>query len=149
MGTPAVEHVLDLVGTGFFSRGQCTGCEFSMKGHAEDIRRVFDRQHEVEQPFFAPPRVVIPEPATEVTVMKIEQRIIVLLAHRVDFQAVSALYVALGLAEARSYLLGDHSDPRDYISVLMARIAHMSKHQREKLRHPTRTRMEQHQLMEA
>lgn len=149
MGTTDVEHVLDLVGTGFFSRGTCTGCAFTMKGHAEDIQRAFDRQHETEQPFIAPSRVVIPVPLTDPMMSKIEQRIIVLLAHHIDFHNPSALYVALGLAEARSYFVEDSGDPRDYVSALTARIAHMSKHQREKLRHPTRTRAEQHQLMEA
>jgi hypothetical protein len=148
MDVGEAEHILNLEGTGYFSRASCTGCDFVMRGHADDIQRAFDRQHEVEQPFVAPPRVALPEAAEDPTLAKIEQRIIILLTHRVDFQTSSALYVALGLAEARSYLLGDHSDPRGYVSVLMARITHMSKHQREKLRHPTRTRVEQHQLME-
>lgn len=142
------EHVLDLVGTGFFSNGKCTGCAFVSKGHPDSIQRAFNHHHKSEEPFVAPPRVDIPDAADDPLAAKLEQRIIVLLAHKVDFDMQAALYVAVGLAEARSYVLNT-GDPRAYVSTLMARIANMSKHQREKLRQPpNRSRRDQQKLME-
>lgn len=146
------QHVLDLQGTGFFSRGSCTGCVWSMKGHADEITRVWERYHEFEEPLSVPARVVVPAPLDEGFSDSLERRIIVLLTHRIDFQRPQALYVALGLAEARSYWLRetdrDPGDPQDYVSTLMGRIAVLSKRQREKLRHPTRTRAEQQAILE-
>ena len=145
-------HVLDLQWTGFFSRGSCTGCDWGMRGHAEDIERTWQRYHENGVPLPIPPRLTIPPLADDPYCDLLERRIIILLTHRVDFNRPEALYVALGLAEARAFHLlqksDDPGDPRDYVSTMMGRIAVLSKHQREKLRHPTRTRQEQQELLE-
>lgn len=154
-------HSLDLQGTGFFSRGSCTGCGWAKKGHADDIRSSWAEYHRDGKLIESlPTRVVIPPPLDYPVTDRIEQRIIVLLTHHVDFQNPYALHVASGLAEARSlYLVYGFAQPpaeditvfldsTDYISTLMARIANISARQREKLRLPTRTRQEQQAILE-
>jgi hypothetical protein len=144
-------HTLDLHGEGFFSRGSCTGCAWSSRGHAEDIRRRWDEYHPGggAQVIELPRRVVVPPPHESPDVQLLEQRIIVLLTHKIDFKRQEALLVAAGVAQARSLLLKESSGvAEEYVSILMARIAHLSRRQREKLRHPTRTRAEQQKILE-
>jgi hypothetical protein len=145
------EHVLDLVGTGHFSRGKCTGCGWAMNGHAEEIQRVWERYHESDAVVLpVPARAPLPPVPEDPVVAAIERRIIEVLTTRVDFNNQSALFVAWGHAEARAMLLQEPArNAVTFVSDLMARIASLSKRQREKLRHPTRTREEQQRILEA
>lgn len=154
-------HALDLQGGGYFSRATCTGCDWAQKGHAGEISRLWDRYHQdgqLVEPL--PSRVVIPPLLSHVVVARIEKRIIELLTHYVDFANNQALYVAHGLAEARSFVINQeyteiedrvmtYLAPAEYISTIMARIAHLSARQRERLRLPTFTREQQQEIMES
>lgn len=142
-------HVLDLHGTGHYSKGNCTGCDWAYKGHADEIRRVWESYHSDGKVVPIPQRVPVPPPTGRPEVDKIERRIIVVLSLKVDIGLDSALLVAVGLAEARAILLGTElAASRTYVSIVMARIAHMSKRKREKLRHPARSRAEQQALLD-
>lgn len=128
-------HMLDLVGTGFFSKGKCTGCSWRMSGHAEDISRGWTTYHEENSTFTAPERVEIPPASIDPLAAEIERRIITVLTHHVDFNNQAALYVAWGLAEARAMRLNESlQTAMHYVSTMLARVANMSKHQRSKLR---------------
>jgi hypothetical protein len=143
-------HSLVVHGTGFFSRGECTGCEWTTKGHPDDIRARWDGYHPNggAQIIDLPRRVEIPPAAEDPKVQRIEQLIIVALTQRTDFGHGHALLVAVGLAQARCVLLGISLDQAPaYISVMGARIAHLSRRQREKLRHPSRNREEQQRIL--
>lgn len=143
------EHVLDLSGTGHFSKGKCTGCDWALNGHADEIRRVWGKYHQGDNVIDLPRRPELPPPATWAPLADIEKRIIILLTYRVDFGKPEALFVAQGLAEAREALMeGSMADAPEYISIMMARVASLSKRQREKLRHPSRNREEQQRLLE-
>lgn len=150
-------HALDLHGSGHFSTGSCTGCAWSSKGHADDVRRRWEEYHPDSgaRVIELPQRVVVPLPHERKDIQLLERRIIVLLTYHLDFERPGALMVAAGVAQARAILLtlvgpdahGDN-DAREYVSVLMARIAHLSKRQREKLRHPSRNREEQQRILD-
>jgi hypothetical protein len=144
-------HVLDLHGEGHFSKGSCTGCPWSFKGHADEIRRLWSEYHpgggahviELPRP------VVVPMPHERQDIQLLEQRIIVLLTHHVDFNRSGAIFVAAGVAQARALMIGSNDEgAREYVSLLMARIAHISPRQREKLRHPSRDRAEQQRILD-
>jgi hypothetical protein len=144
-------HVLDLNGSGHFSKGTCTGCRWASTGHADDIRRRWEEYHPDggARVIELPSRVAVPPPHERLDVQLFEQRIIVLLTHVIDFKRDNALYVAAGVAQARELAIGgDDGRAREYVSLLMGRIAHLSRRQREKLRHPSRNRAEQQQILD-
>lgn len=143
------EHVLDLIGTGFFSSAKCTGCDWAMKGHADETRRVWSTYHADGNVTPIPGRVELPPVPENPVVAAIERRIIQLLAHRVDFDSKHGLYAALGHAEARAIVLDEPmSGASPFVSNMMARVASLSKRQREKLRHPSRNRAEMQRILE-
>lgn len=144
-------HVLDLHGEGHFSKGSCTGCSWASSGSADDVSRRWDQYHPDGgvHVLELPKRVEVPPPHEDLTVQLFEHRIIVLLTHYVDFKRDSALLVAAGVAQARELATGGNDDKaREYVSVLMGRIAHLSRRQREKLRHPSRNREEQQRILD-
>jgi hypothetical protein len=155
--TESTEHVLDLIGTGFFSRGRCLGCEWAMKGAASDIERAFPKHFDGMVTLPLPTRVVVPPPTEDPYLDLLEQRIIELLTHRLDFAKPTALHTAYGLAEARYFYISQHPEfaqmtqpqPEAFVALLMGRIATLSKHRREKLRHPLRTRSDQQTILES
>lgn len=144
------EHVLDLQGTGYFSKGKCTGCLWTYSGHAADIQRVWNNYHQQDGTVIElPARVPLPPMSENPFVKSFEKRIIVLLTHKVDFGHEGALLVAQGLAEARGIVLGEpHARSTEFLSDVMARVASLSKRQREKIRHPARNREEMQRLLE-
>jgi hypothetical protein len=146
-------HLLHVDGTGFFSKGSCTGCGFVSKGHPDDIRRRWMEYHPDggARVIEMPRRLPIPAPSEDPFVQKLECRIIVLLTQLVDFKRNEALYVAAGIAQARAVYLGESNEKAsEYVSTMMGRIAHLSRRTREKMRHPSRigNREEQQLLLE-
>lgn len=146
-------HVLHVNGTGFFSKGACTACEFVSKGHPNDIRRLWDQYHPDggARVIQMPQRLPLPPASEDPFIQKLECRIIVLLTHMVDFKRNETLLVAAGIAQARAVYLGESNiQASEYLSTMMGRIAHLSRRTREKMRHPSRigNREEQQRLLE-
>lgn len=146
-------HVLHVEGTGFFSKGICTGCSFISKGHPDQIRRQWEKYHPDggARVIELPQRLPVPPPSEDFFVQKLECRIIILLTQMVDFKRNEALYVAAGIAQSRAVYLGESNvQASEYISTMMGRIAHLSRRTREKMRHPSRigNREEQQRLLE-
>lgn len=146
-------HVLHVDGTGFFSKGICTGCHFVSKGHPDQIHRQWEEYHPDggARVIELPQRLPVPLPSEDPFVQKLECRIIVLLTQMVDFKRKEALYVAAGIAQSRAVYLGESNvQASEYISTMMGRIAHLSRRTREKMRHPSRigNREEQQRLLE-
>lgn len=152
------EHVLVPNGTGFFSRGTCTGCDWQFKGHADEVARVWAKYHEdADGVVPLPTRAAMPPVVGDPLVDRVDRRIIELLTIHVDFKRLDALHVAQGLAEARRFqlnLMGRAQEPEvvslppEYIALLTGRIAHLSARQREKLRHPQCQRAQQQKILE-
>jgi hypothetical protein len=144
-----ITHVLDLQGTGFFSRGTCTGCEWAMKGHADEITKVWGTYHQSGNPLPVPERVTVPKPTGDEKVDLIEKRLIQRLAAGITYKQPQIRFIALGLSEARSALIAAHEEHSiDYVSILMARIANMPARQRAKLIPHTLTRARQQEILE-
>lgn len=158
-------HLIQIDGTGFFSRGTCTGCDWTDKGHPAELKSVWSLYHG-GRIFDEPPRrVEIPPPSSDAYMAELERQIIFMLCHHVKFYASgerSSLFTAMGLAHARWVYVrqgvanGGWSqeegsafmDGPTYVSTLVARIAHLHPRQQEKLRHPARDRREQQTLLE-
>lgn len=144
-------HTLQIQGTGFFSKGECTACDFTGKGHPDDIRRLWDRDHPAggATVHTLPEREPLPAPSTDPIVRKLENRIIVLLCSKVDFDRDEALLVAAGVAQARALVIGESDgQAARYLATMLGRIAHLTRRQREKLRHPSRDRLAQQEILE-
>lgn len=149
------QHVVVIQGTGFFSKGSCTACEWRANGHADELRRAWAKEHGGEVP--VSPDIVISarrkigEPTGILDVDLIEQRIIQHLATRVMLGAESFLFVAIGLAEARNILLPPEL-PREsaqkYCVDLLARISHLPRRDVAKLRIETNDRYVQQRILE-
>lgn len=144
-------HSLLVNGTGFFSKGTCTACDWESKGHPDDIRRRWEEYHPDggARVIPLPTRAPIPPPAEDPQIQRIESLIIVALTRKVDFAQDGALFVAAGLAQARCVLLDEKIEQSSvYIATMAARIAHLTRRQREKLRHPSRNREEQQRILD-
>jgi hypothetical protein len=152
--TEPPRHVLDLNGSGFFSKGACTACDFEAKGHADEVRQRWQSQHpDGEAKVIAMPRRdSIPEPAEDPRVQRIERQMIFLLVNHVEGNtagASNALLVAAGFAQSRAIMLGE--EPKEgyqYVSLMVGRIAHLTQRARRKLCHPSRDRLAQQEILE-
>jgi hypothetical protein len=146
------EHQIMIDGTGFFSKATCTGCAWTWKGHADQARSVWEHYHADGKVIPLPDRVALPPMAEDPTIQWIEHRIIQLVAHHVDYGSAvtrAQQFVAVGNAEARQMLLGEPvGNAAAYVADLSARIASLSRRQREKLRHPSRNRAAQQEILE-
>lgn len=146
------EHVIQIQGTGHFSRSSCTGCVWAHKGHPDEAQSSWSRYHVDGNVLPLPGRVELPPMAEDETARKIEKRIIQLLAHHIDFGTPALRmqqFVSVGLAEARQMVLGEPvTHAAAYVADMTARVASVSRRQREKLRHPASSRERQQEILE-
>lgn len=150
------EHVINLDGSGYFSKGTCTGCDWVGKGHADDLAREHAKIHQdapvkQEPPVNMSGRIDLPPIAVDPVVADLELRAIRRVSEYIEFKRQAPLQLAVGLAEARGVLMGKEDPYRDalvYTGNLAARIAQLSPRLREKLRHPARDRAEMQTLLE-
>lgn len=157
------EHLLDASGEGFFSVGTCTGCTWEMKGHRNDIEKVFEAYHEQAEglPVEMPPRVPLPPLTGDAYVGLLEHSIIATLAGAVRSGAKpdnTLVTLAVGLAWARTIYIAEGEPtwarehgmgPRNYVATMMAKIKSLSPRQQEKLRHPATDRHAQQEILES
>lgn len=145
------EHRIQVDGTGFFSKASCTGCDWEAKGKSPELlQRVWEADHAEGKVIALPERVPLLPMATDPKVQIMERRIIQLLAHFIDYdKSPLSRFVALGNAEARAIMLGEPiAHAGAYLADMTARIASLSRRQREKLRHPSRDRAAQQEILE-
>lgn len=139
-GTPAREplkhpHHPIYEGSGHFSRGKCSSCSWSYKGHIDEVIKSYETYHQSDQlvqPLPSP--IEIPKPTGDDYLDALEARLIQLVAGAITYEHPTARYVARGLAEARALQLGeDLGTAIEYVADLTAKLAHLSNHRRAKL----------------
>lgn len=134
-------------GTGHFSRGKCSSCNWSAKGHIDEITKAYATYHQDDrliQPL--PKPIEIPKPTGDAYLDALEARLIQLVAGAITYEHPTARFVARGLAEARALHLGhDLGTAIDLVADLTAKLAHMPNRRRAKLlqANVTRTRMQE------
>lgn len=142
-------HQLIAEGTGHFSRGRCSSCPWAYRGHIEDVYRIFEQYHREEREPTLPHPITVPPPSGEPVQDIIEARLIRLLAHAISYSHVNAQYMAQGLAEARSAIVGEPmSTALDYMADMVAKISHLPKRQRAKLLGPGIDRVRMQEILE-
>jgi len=138
-------------GSGHFSRGTCSSCSWSYKGHIDEVIQSYETYHQQDrlvQPL--PKPIEIPKPIGDPLLDALETRLIQLVAGAITYEHPTARYVARGLAEARALFLGEQlNSAMDYVADLTAKLAHMSNHQRAKLLQPSITRERMQEIIEA
>lgn len=147
----ANEHVIQVDGTGFFSKATCTGCDWAAQGKSPDeLCRIWESYHAEGKVIPLPDRVPLLPMAEDPKVQLMERRLIQLVAHFIDHgNSPMSRFVALGLAEARAIMLDEQiTSGGTYLADMTACISTLSRRQREKLRHPSRDRAAQQEILE-
>jgi hypothetical protein len=140
-----------------------------MRGHADDITRVFLSYHNGKAGVLPVPerRELPPVIPGQPYLAALERDIIANLATYLETARPALLALATGLARARDLYRSepgvlqpqqaalipeeheqDWWDPACYVALLVARLTAMSGRQRQKLRHVTRSREEMQRLLE-
>lgn len=144
-------HTLISEGTGYFSRGKCSTCDWNANGHIEDLTREFARAHQDPLPELVPSLITIPEPTGDQYADWLEWLIILVVTQEIDFGNTKLKFYASGLAVAWARYCKEHDlphcDPQEYVADVLAVVSHLSRRHRALLRDQDLTRVQQQRVL--
>jgi hypothetical protein len=142
-------HELIAEGTGHFSRGKCAGCSWAVKGHIDEVHRLFEKYHQGEITLELPERITIPAPTGDPVVDRLEQRLIQLVASSIVYGHPAHQHVARGHAEARSVLLSQPiTTSLEYMADMVGKVANLPTRQQTRLMSPGVTRIQMQAILD-